>query len=740
MKALKLFIRCAAIASVLTLSIGSVTQAQTWLDLAHPEDPHVHGGDMAMAIPDLLNNVTQTVEVPVLVILLEFGDVDHQEVDDQGNDIHTPAFFQDFVFGTGGGLWTSHGPSLKQLIHQASNGRFDIVPATESKGVVNDGVAGWFRARCADGFPEYVCITGSEHDQPCDPADPTVCEDGGGFCAACDSWDFWRYHDLMKRTEAIQLANGYINYAQYDTMNNRWLPGPDGVVTDNELAVLLIHAQPNCQDHHGHDDWGTGNDSCSGGTVRATAPEVFRLDGIDVHLNPTAMPEANTVQVEFHEFSHQQFGQPDLYGGYAKCNPEVKFLDGTTCYPCTLDPDLPPEPACNDLCLDAICLDDGAYWGADYVAKGSTEHNMISGGTSCGTDDSRASWYKYTPVVSGPVVFGLVANFEATLAVYDGCGGSELPGGCVAGVNPLLAIDLEAQTTYWIRVAGQDRAGGRYSLELSGGWGACAHAHDSTWYPQPPGQLCAMDDASTAMPHLSPWANIHLGFTRPEVIWDDGTYTIYRAETVRGLAQQMSQPEALVIPDRYHGDPDREYFILENRAPEDMDGAGVIDEGLALWRISEVVYPGDTGLYPRRFIYLVRPQFWAPDSAALWDGSDDDYYNPSILGSGEEPRNTRWWDQTPSYIDIRNISAAGHAMTVDIRLPGLFVDAAAPPAGAGTPDNPLDTVLDAVDILEAMGRRWTVRMAPGSYEPSGLIIDTPCQLTTWGDGTAYIGQ
>ena len=81
--------------------------AQSWTDFAHPDEPHVLLYDIPVSIPDLIDDPNDVTYLPVLVILLEFSDVEHQS-------FHTPAFFEDFTFGTGGGDWTSQWPSLKQ--------------------------------------------------------------------------------------------------------------------------------------------------------------------------------------------------------------------------------------------------------------------------------------------------------------------------------------------------------------------------------------------------------------------------------------------------------------------------------------------------------------------------------------------------------------------------------------------------------------------------------------------------
>lgn len=124
--------------------------------------------------------------------------------------------------------------------------------------------------------------------------------------------------------------------------------------------------------------------------------------------------------------------------------------------------------------------------------------------------------------------------------------------------------------------------------------------------------MTIMKTGWTYMPHMSPWANMHLGFTRPNFLMDDGTNTLHRAETIRSSTEQISQPEAIVISNFSLGDFSKEYFILENRAPVNLIGVGTIDEGLALWLVHEdPPFPGDGGLVPRRALQLMRPQIWA---------------------------------------------------------------------------------------------------------------------------------
>jgi hypothetical protein len=297
---------------------------------------------------------------------------------------------------------------------------------------------------------------------------------------------------------------------------------------------------------------------------------------------------------------------------------------------------------------------------------------------------------------------------------------------------------MSGGTTYYIRVSGYNGATGIYRLKVTGGGGVCSHPYDATWFPQEAGPTSIMEDAwGTFLPHPSAWAKIHLGFTRPLIVEEDGTYTLHRASTVRSSTQQISEPEALVIVNPGHPDPSEEYFVLENRALiSRTNPANVYEEGLAVWLIREP-FPGDTVLISRRSVRLLRPQYWAANSESLWDGADPEYYD---LTPRSAPRNTNWTDGTVSYVEILNMSAAGSQMTVDIRLPGVFVDGDYTGPELGTPDQPYDAVYKAVLAVSSSGRRQTIRTAPGTYPENGLYIDTPCTLTTWGEGTVYIGQ
>jgi hypothetical protein len=217
------------------------------------------------------------------------------------------------------------------------------------------------------------------------------------------------------------------------------------------------------------------------------------------------------------------------------------------------------------------------------------------------------------------------------------------------------------------------------------------------------------------------------------IVEEDGTYTIYPAETSRSIAQQDSFPEALIVHDPFRADPTNEYFVLEYRAVQYMTGT-MIDEGMAIWQIHDTFAEERDS---RRSIRLIRPEVWEDDTKALWDGTESHCYDLTPFSS---PRNTDWLDGTRSYIDILGISDTGSSMTVEIRLPGVFVDEAHVGTEHGTREYPYDTVAEGVSNVYYSGRKQTIRIAPGSYLEDGQTINVPCTLVNSSDtGSVYIG-
>ena len=87
-----------------------------------------------------------------------------------------------------------------------------------------------------------------------------------------------------------------------------------------------------------------------------------------------------------------------------------------------------------------------------------------------------------------------------------------------------------------------------------------------------------------------------------------------------------------------------------------------------------------------------------------------------------------------------NIRNTGATRTVDIRLPGVFVDEDNTGSENGSHAHPWDTVAEGIDDVTSSGRNLTIRIAPGTYLEHGFQINGPCTLINSSDtGAVYIG-
>ena len=91
--------------------------------------------------------------------------------------------------------------------------------------------------------------------------------------------------------------------------------------------------------------------------------------------------------------------------------------------------------------------------------------------TSCGSSDSRDVWHSFTPSSSGEFLLMLCGSgFDTTLAVFDGPGGVEVA--CnddSCGVQSEISLNMTADHTYIVRVAGYGGDMGSYILTIIGG-------------------------------------------------------------------------------------------------------------------------------------------------------------------------------------------------------------------------------------------------------------------------------
>jgi M6 family metalloprotease-like protein len=653
--------------------------AQTWLDFAHPSNPHLDSPDYPhnpLSIPSLLQGPGDVIkQLPFLVILLEFPDVSHEA-------IHSFQFWKDLIFGPP----PVAVPSLVQFYQEISNGRFQLIPAAAGDRFDGnpDGVIGWVRSSK-------------------NLLNPLLSPE-------------------QKRAEGIIMADPLFDFSGYD------LNG-DGLITNDELAILVVFSEPyGCDYHPGHPNR-TGCDYFPAGNARITDPVYVSVDSgaKRVFQWVAGIDEVASTNVAAHEFGHTVLGHGDLYGN--DCGLKVTNHEGYTC-----------DDTYKDDCEHAACLEG---WTNPASAEGYNKSASDTDVSTCGLNDSNDLWFQYTPEQTGPVTISLCnSDFNTTLAVFDSCNGTQLAcnddfdcnGDGILEPQSQVTLAMNAGTTYWIRLAGSNMATGRFVLRLSGSEGRRCQSlpTDPNWFPSPPERFSLMADYPiTTVTHPDPWARIHLGFVKPKIITHDGRYSLYDAETTRAFSVQDSQPQAFIIHDPLRQNPLREYFILENRNSSFMP-----DRGLAIWLINENGEDWPTGLNLRKVVRLLRRGgYWSDEGNALWDGSNPgDGYDFNTYSS---PVNSNWTDYSFSFVEVSNISPAGPVMTMDITMPPLFVDRYFGGIERGTQSNPFNTVAEAISAIPEPPR--TVRIAGGNY-PGSHTISTPCTLKGWKNGNAHLGK
>jgi subtilisin-like proprotein convertase family protein len=137
-----------------------------------------------------------------------------------------------------------------------------------------------------------------------------------------------------------------------------------------------------------------------------------------------------------------------------------------------------PGPA-NDDCADAIVVTEGVPYAGSTV--GATQDEL----SSCGYNDTKDVWHSYTATVTGTATISLSGSaFDTTLAVFDGCGGTELAcndDDCVSLLSEIITPVAEANT-YLIRIAGYGGDAGDYTLTVTAS--ACGLPYEPN-YPKP---------------------------------------------------------------------------------------------------------------------------------------------------------------------------------------------------------------------------------------------------------------
>ena len=204
------------------------------------------------------------------------------------------------------------------------------------------------------------------------------------------------------------------------------------------------------------------------------------------------------------------------------------------------------------------------------------------------------------------------------------------------------------------------------------------------------GQYCLMSSGGEGYIHMSAWCKIQLGWIIPTVITTNGTYTLHDAET---------HSEALIVCDLKHSG--YEYFLIENRykgtSYDSISGewydpvyqfwciGDLPDEGILIYHIDDrkaiPCWSFVTGAINNdeehkavdvecsdspssHFIDaddLDSMKNWGDDTD-LWDSTTYDFDDFS------SPCNATWYDGKLSGCAIRDFSAIGPTMTMNISI------------------------------------------------------------------------
>lgn len=199
------------------------------------------------------------------------------------------------------------------------------------------------------------------------------------------------------------------------------------------------------------------------------------------------------------------------------------------------------------------------------------------------------------------------------------------------------------------------------------------------------GDYCLMD-ATYNGAHLCPFLKLKLGWLRPRLILRSGRYELKSVERDR---------EAWILMHPQRGT--REYFIVENRFPDNTYDMNLPDRGLGVWHIIEdpAIYSVNIPPVPpnapaasrqdwwaqkwaliaandwgRRGIRMIRPVWdtFRP-SQSLWDGSDPATGYDLLPDAPPPQASLRWADGTPSGFAIHGLSPAGTVMTATVTVP-----------------------------------------------------------------------
>jgi len=218
--------------------------------------------------------------------------------------------------------------------------------------------------------------------------------------------------------------------------------------------------------------------------------------------------------------------------------------------------DIPPPP--NDDCSDAIAVSEGVPYSGSTV--GATE----DGQSSCSYNDTADVWHSYTPNSPGLVTISLAGSaFDTTLAVFDGCEGTELAcnDDTCEGLQSEIMMTVTDANTYLIRVAGYWGSAGDYTLTVT-----------NSGCDLPPGPNSP-----------SPANDVNNVSLQAILSWNGG-----EAYASGGIEATISS-EGVITPKVIYGDDDR----LDEYEVNDANILAAGDSTVALLSLSDLIDNGD---------------------------------------------------------------------------------------------------------------------------------------------------
>jgi hypothetical protein len=151
-------------------------------------------------------------------------------------------------------------------------------------------------------------------------------------------------------------------------------------------------------------------------------------------------------------------------------------------------------------------------------------------------------------------------------------------------------------------------------------------------------------------------------------------YLKYRAGWGNPVTKITNGMSATVTADKnqlfVHAKSTTEYFIIENRNRSGRD-ASLTDSGLAIWHIDELgsnSNPDDATIPPGHHRFecaLVQADGRDDLGQGANQGDASDLFRKGLNAhfTGSTNPSSKWWDGTPSGLDISNIGLAGVQMT-----------------------------------------------------------------------------